>query len=145
MAVMREGMDRLGSDRLRRLMGHADMRVRQEAQFALAATGLASVETLAGEFTFRGIPKGEWERTMGPRCVSITLTGATYSQNGFSPEAVLDDNRLVVGEVARGPVVVEGPAHVEHDRGAAVRRTTAAVRRSLRPSSEMSRSPRPPS
>ena len=46
-ALIAEGMDRRPDDELATLLAHPDMRVRQEAQFALAGTGPAAIATLA--------------------------------------------------------------------------------------------------
>jgi quinoprotein glucose dehydrogenase len=45
--LLAEGFDKRPDDELAKLLGHADMRVRQEAQFALAARGKKAVTTLA--------------------------------------------------------------------------------------------------
>jgi quinoprotein glucose dehydrogenase len=45
--LLAEGFDRRPAEELAKLLGHADMRVRQEAQFALAAKGKDAVPTLA--------------------------------------------------------------------------------------------------
>src|SRR5207247_11332136 len=42
-----QGMQKRSFNELARLLGHRDMRVRQEAQFALADRGLQAVKTLA--------------------------------------------------------------------------------------------------
>lgn len=46
-ALLAEGMDGRSLDDLAKLLGHADQRVRQEAQFALAARGAAAIDTFA--------------------------------------------------------------------------------------------------
>jgi quinoprotein glucose dehydrogenase len=45
--LLAEGFDKRPTEELAKLLGHADMRVRQEAQFALAAKGKEAVPTLA--------------------------------------------------------------------------------------------------
>ncbi len=46
--ILARGMDGRPDEELARLLGHPNMRVRQEAQFALAAKGAAAIATLAG-------------------------------------------------------------------------------------------------
>ena len=46
--LLAEGFDRRSLKELARLLGHADMRVRQEAQFALADKGADAINTLSG-------------------------------------------------------------------------------------------------
>jgi quinoprotein glucose dehydrogenase len=46
--LMKQGFTARGNAELAKLLAHADMRVRQEAQFALAGKGPAAVEALAG-------------------------------------------------------------------------------------------------
>ncbi|MHB1556456.1 MAG: PVC-type heme-binding CxxCH protein [Isosphaeraceae bacterium] len=46
--ILARGMGGRTDDELARLLGHPNMRVRQEAQFALAAMGAAAIPTLAG-------------------------------------------------------------------------------------------------
>jgi quinoprotein glucose dehydrogenase len=45
--LLAEGMDQRGRDELARLLKHPDRRIRQEAQFALAAKGAEAIPTLA--------------------------------------------------------------------------------------------------
>ncbi len=45
--LLAEGTDKRSNKELARLLEHADMRVRQDAQFALAARGMAGLDTLA--------------------------------------------------------------------------------------------------
>src|SRR5262249_20629811 len=45
--LLAEGMDQRGRDELARLLSHPDMRIRQEAQFALAKKGGESLAVLA--------------------------------------------------------------------------------------------------
>src|SRR5439155_4104750 len=45
--LLAEGMDKRPVEELTKLLGHADQRVRQEAQFALAAKGPAAIAPLA--------------------------------------------------------------------------------------------------
>jgi len=46
--LIAEGFDQRSSDELAKLLAHADQRVRQEAQFSLAAKGAGSIKTFAG-------------------------------------------------------------------------------------------------
>ena len=46
--LIAEGFDQRSTDDLARLLAHADQRVRQEAQFSLAAKGAAGTKTFAG-------------------------------------------------------------------------------------------------
>jgi len=56
MALLAEGMEKRPIAELAKLLGHADQRVRQEAQFALAANGREAVEALVA------VAKGGTER-----------------------------------------------------------------------------------
>ena len=46
--LIAEGFDQRSSDELAKLLAHADQRVRQEAQFSLAAKGAGSIKSFAG-------------------------------------------------------------------------------------------------
>jgi quinoprotein glucose dehydrogenase len=74
-ALLAEGMDNRPNDELARLLGHPDMRVRQEAQFELAARGKAW--TLRGPTEAARTRGDDLEAISGPRSGRGAISGLT--------------------------------------------------------------------
>src|SRR5262249_29933658 len=94
--LLAEGFDNRPADELRKLLGHADMRVRQEAQFALVARGLDGITTLA-DVARVGTPLARLHAVWG-----LGMIGRTNGEvSGFIPSFLKDADAEVRAQTAK--------------------------------------------
>jgi quinoprotein glucose dehydrogenase len=76
--LLAEGFDKRSNEELAKLLGHADLRVRQEAQFALAAKGKYAIPTLA--------EAAKGDKSLLARLHAVWGLGQVARQKGKNPE-----------------------------------------------------------
>ena len=84
--LLAQGMASRSNDALAGLLAHADMRVRQEAQFELAGRGEEGWKTLARiagsrarKLCRESTPSGAWDRQAGPRATAVAPVSGVRS------------------------------------------------------------------